>query len=92
MTFNPDTDLNFQAYLFARGGGSTPAADATPPFPLTGDDLAAFDLGFIQWVCTQMTAGATLVNNGGTRFVPTGSILTAINAGLTVARVGTRSF
>ena len=92
MTFSPDSDVNFQAYLYARGGGAVSAGDATPPFPMTGDDLAQFDLAFIQWVCTQMTAGATLVNNGGTRTAPTGSIATAINAAYTTARIGNRSF
>jgi hypothetical protein len=92
MTFTPDSDVNYQAYLYARGGAPVSAGDANLPQQMTGDDLAAFDQAFIQWVCTQMTAGTTLVTNGGTRTAPTQSIAAAINAAISTMRIGNRSF
>jgi len=66
MAFTPDTDTNYQAYLFARN--KLPGWQAQ----------SAYDAAFIQFLCLQMTNAATLVTNSGTAAAPNGTVATAI--------------
>jgi hypothetical protein len=95
MTFVPDSDTNYQAYrYFVEGNSSADQSSgaANPPVKLSDHDLAQFAIGFVQYLCSLMTSGTTLVTNSGTTQAPNGTILAALNAAQSFARGGNRSF
>lgn len=79
MTFNINTDLNYAAYVVARG-------------LIASQDLVNWDAAFIQSVMTSATAAATLVTNSGTATAPNGTIATWIAQANASFRIGVRDF
>ena len=79
MTFNINTDLNYAAYVYARG-------------LVASQDVANWDVAFNQSVMNSATAGATLVTNSGTAAAPNGTIATWIAQANASYRVGNRDF
>jgi len=81
MSFTPDTDNAWQAYVFARN-------------LIKGADLAVWDATFSQYFCFQVTSAATLVANSGSPAAsnPNGSIATAIAAANLAVKQLSRNF
>lgn len=65
MVFTPDTDSNFQAYLFAKG-------------LIAAEQRDQWIENFIQAYMLLSTNGATLVTNSQTRSNPNGTVATTI--------------
>lgn len=78
MAFVADTDANYQAYLYAKG-------------LVESDQRDQWVENFIQALMFLATGGTTLVTNGGTRVVPTGSVATVIGQA-NASRLQNRNF
>lgn len=77
--FNPDTDANYQALVYARG-------------IVKGKDLVTWEFAMLQYFASLCTSSSTLVTNSGTRTAPNGSIKAAIDAANSVSGSGNRGF
>jgi len=58
MSFTPDTNLDYQAYLFARG-------------KISGENLANWDAAFAQAVALSASSASTLIATTGSASAPT---------------------
>lgn len=66
MPFNVNTDLNYQAYVYAKG-------------LIAAQEKSNWETAFIESVMLSATSGTTLVTNSGTAAAPNGTIATWIS-------------